>query len=108
MKRRRFPVKYDSRGTFEISPNALARKKIADEADPLILGTGSKRERQGMDARHGSRPKLAGLRGCELHTLHARKRRERRPLEDQIADGVFDAAVDSAANLRVAGADPGV
>src|SRR5215472_15963493 len=93
---------------FGIFSNTLAREKITDETNPFILGTGTKGERQGVDASDGSRPKLAGFRGGKLYTFYARKRGERRPEEDQIADGIFDAAVNSAANLPVSRADPGV
>src|SRR5437764_2856182 len=61
-----------------------------------------------MNARYGSRSEFARLRRSAFHTFHSRERSERSPVQDQVADGIFDAAVSAAAHLGVTRADPGI
>src|SRR5437868_2272820 len=61
-----------------------------------------------MNSSDRRRREVARLAGCTFYTFDAGKRRERRAVKNQIADGIFDAAVDAAAHLGVLRADPGV
>src|SRR5690242_81051 len=61
-----------------------------------------------MDASDYCFGEFSRFRRSELHTFHAREGGVRGSVENQVADGIFDATIDAAPHLSIAGANPGV